>query len=211
MSRSIFLETPVFHVNLGFGHQTALDGIIKDGLWDVYNNIHMGSCAEQTAQEYNISREEQDKHAILSYTRAAEAVKNGWFKNEIAPVAIPGKKPVIIEEDEEYKNVDFGKLTSLKGAFEKNGTVTAGNSSTLSDGASALVLMTAAKARELGKTPLAKIVSYADAACSPRKFTVAPSLAIPKALKGAGLKVSDIDLFEINEAFSVVIKVNEMV
>lgn len=171
----------------------------------------MGSCAEQTAQEYNISREEQDKHAILSYTRAAEAVKNGWFKNEIAPVAIPGKKPVIIEEDEEYKNVDFGKLTSLKGAFEKNGTVTAGNSSTLSDGASALVLMTAAKARELGKTPLAKIVSYADAACSPRKFTVAPSLAIPKALKGAGLKVSDIDLFEINEAFSVVIKVNEMV
>jgi acetyl-CoA C-acetyltransferase len=179
----------------------------------------MGSCAEATASEYKITREQQDEHAISSYKRAAQAVKDGKFAKEIAPVVIKGKKgDVTISEDEEYKNVDFSKLVKLRGAFEKNGsttltpgTVTAGNSSTLNDGASALVLMTAAKAKELNLKPLARIVSYADAACEPKKFTIAPSLAIPKALKLAGLEIADIDLFEINEAFSVIVKVNETI
>ncbi|KAI8916089.1 Thiolase, N-terminal domain-containing protein [Gorgonomyces haynaldii] len=195
-----------------YGHQTAQDGIIKDGLWDAYNNIHMGSCAEQTAAEYGISREAQDEHAINSYKRAAEATKNGLFKNEIVPVVIKGKKgDVVMTEDEEYKSVDFSKLVKLRGAFEKNGTVTAGNASTLNDGASAVVLMTEQKAQEKGVKPLAKILSYADAACEPKKFTIAPSLAIPLALKKANLKVEDVDLFEINEAFSVVIRANEKI
>jgi acetyl-CoA C-acetyltransferase len=179
----------------------------------------MGSCAEATAAEYNISRAEQDEHAISSYKRATDAVHAGnfllilgLFKDEICPVTIKGKKgDVVFSEDEEHSNVDFSKLVKLKGAFEKDGTVTAGNASTLSDGAAALVLMTGSKARELNIKPLARIVSYADAACEPKNFAIAPSLAIPKALKLAGYEIGDIDLFEINEAFSVVIKANEKI
>ncbi len=193
-----------------FGHQQVMDGIIKDGLWDVYNNFHMGNCAEKTATEYRISRQEQDEHAITSYKRAAEAWSKGLFRNEIAPVTIKDKKgEKIIAEDEEYKNVNFEKIPSLKSAFVKDGTVTAANSSTLSDGASAVVLMTLGKAQALGLKPLARILSFGDAACAPEKFTIAPSLAIPIALKRAGLSVNDISLFEINEAFSVVVRVNE--
>lgn len=195
-----------------YGHQTVTDGIVKDGLWDCYNNIHMGSCAEATATEFNISRQAQDEHAISSYKRSAAAVKVGAFKNEIVPVVIKGKKgDIVVSEDEEYTNVDFSKLVKLRGAFEKDGTVTAGNSSTLNDGASALVLMTAEKAESLGSKPLAKVLAYADAATAPKKFTIAPSIAIPKALKMAGLTIQDIDFWEINEAFSVVVKANEKV
>jgi acetyl-CoA C-acetyltransferase len=174
--------------------------------------MHMGSCAEGTAKEYNISREQQDEHAINSYKRAAEAIKNGLFKNEIIPVVVKGKKgDVVISEDEEYKNVDFSKVPNLRPAFEKNGTITAANASTLNDGASALVLMTKQKVEELGVKPIARIISYADAATTPKKFAIAPSLAIPKALKLANLEIKDIDLWEINEAFSTVIRANEKI
>ncbi|RKO85749.1 Thiolase, N-terminal domain-containing protein, partial [Blyttiomyces helicus] len=195
-----------------FGHQVAADGIIKDGLWDVYNNIHMGSCAEKTATDYNISREEQDAHAISSYERAAAAWKAGTPAAEVVPVVIESKKgKVVVDHDEEYKNIKFEKVPGLKGAFEKNGTVTAANSSTLNDGASALVLATRAKATALGIAPLARILSYGDAATAPHRFTIAPSLAIPIALERAGLKIEDISLFEINEAFSVVVRANEKI
>jgi acetyl-CoA C-acetyltransferase len=174
--------------------------------------MHMGSCAEGTAKEYNISREQQDEHAITSYKRAAEAIKNGLFKNEIIPVVVKGKKgDVVISEDEEYKNVDFSKVPNLRPAFEKNGTITAANASTLNDGASAVVLMTKKKVEQLGVKPIARIISYADAATTPKKFAIAPSLAIPKALKLANLEVKDIDLWEINEAFSTVIRANEKI
>ncbi|EGF81923.1 hypothetical protein BATDEDRAFT_33013 [Batrachochytrium dendrobatidis JAM81] len=195
-----------------FGHQQALDGIIKDGLWDVYNNVHMGNCAEETALEYKISREEQDEHAISSYKRAAEAWRSGRMDKEIAPVTIKDKRgDKIVKEDEEYKNVDFSKVASLRPAFQKEGSVTAANSSTINDGASAIALMTRSRADELGIKPLARILGYGDAACSPKKFTIAPSLAIPIALKQAKLSLSDVDLFEINEAFSVVIRANEKI
>lgn len=178
----------------------------------MYNDIHMGSCAEQTAEKYQISRDAQDEHAIESYTRAEMAVSSGAFHKEIIPVVITSRNgQTIIAEDEEYKIVDFKKLVKLKGAFEKNGTVTAGNSSTLNDGASAVVLMDEAKAKQMALVPLARILSFADAACEPKLFTTAPSLAIPIALKKAGLTIGDIDLFEINEAFSVVIKANEQI
>ncbi|KAH9251277.1 hypothetical protein BASA81_010899, partial [Batrachochytrium salamandrivorans] len=195
-----------------FGHQQAIDGILKDGLWDVYNNIHMGNCAEETAKEYNISREEQDEHAITSYKRAAAAWQSGKMDKEIAAVTIKDKRgDKIVKEDEEYKNVDFSKVAGLRPAFQKEGSVTAANSSTLNDGASALVLMTRTRANELGLTPLARVLGYGDAACAPKKFTIAPSLAIPIALKQAGLSISDVDLFEINEAFSVVVRANEKI
>lgn len=199
-------------LKLEYGHQIASDGIIRDGLWDVYNNVHMGTCAEKTAQEFKISREEQDEHAISSYKRSAEAWKNSLFNNEIVPVSLKSKKgDILISEDEEYKNVKFDKIPGLKGAFQKDGTVTAANSSTLNDGASAIVLMSLEKAQALGLKPLAKIISYADAACAPEKFTIAPSLAIPLALKKANLTIDEISLFEINEAFSVVVRANEKV
>ncbi|KAI8923474.1 Thiolase, N-terminal domain-containing protein [Entophlyctis helioformis] len=195
-----------------YGHQQAADGIIKDGLWDVYNNVHMGNCAEETAAEYKITREEQDEQAITSYKRAAAAWKAGRFGKEIAPVIVKDKKgEKVIVEDEEYKNVDFAKVPGLRAAFQKNGTVTAANSSTLNDGASALVLMTRARADALGIKPLAVVRGYGDAACAPKKFTIAPSLAIPVALKNAGLTIDDVSLFEINEAFSVVVRVNEKI
>lgn len=183
------------------------DGMLVDGLTDVYNKVHMGVCAEKCAAEYEFSREDQDNFAIQSYKRSAEAWASGKFKEEIVPVEIPQRKgePIIFSEDEEYKNVNFDRIGTLPTVFQKeNGTVTAANASPLNDGASALILMSKEKMEELGLKPLAKIVSYADAAHEPEWFTTAPSKALPIALKKAGLEVSDIDFFEFNEAFSVV-------
>ena len=189
-----------------FGNITMLDGITKDGLLDVYNKVPMGNCAELCAKEYNISREDQDNFAITSYTRAADAWKAGRFDNEIVPVSVPQRKgdPVLVSEDEEYKNVFLDKIPGLKPAFDKEGTITAANASTLNDGASALVLASAEAVERYGLKPIAKIVSYADAAQAPEWFTTAPSLAVPKALEKEGLKTSDVDYWELNQAFSVV-------
>lgn len=189
------------------GEVKMQDGLLKDGLTDVYNNIHMGVCAEKCAAEYQFSREDQDNFAIQSYKRSAEAWNAGKFNNEIVPVEIPQRKgePIFFAEDEEYKNVNFDRIGTLPTVFQKeNGTVTAANASTLNDGASALVLMSKEKMEELGLKPLAKIVSYADAAHEPEWFTTAPAKALPIALKKANLQVLDIDFFEFNEAFSVV-------
>ena len=186
------------------------DGLVYDGLTDVYSQKHMGVFADITAAKYDISREDQDAFAQRSYLRSAEAWKNNVYENEVVPVEIPQRKgdPIIFKEDEEYKNVKFEKIPLLKPVFTKEGTVTAANASTINDGGAALVITTRAKAEELGITPLAKIVSYADAAHDPEWFTTAPAKAIPKALKKAGLQLSDIDYFELNEAFSVVGLVN---
>ena len=183
------------------------DGMLVDGLTDVYNKVHMGVCAEKCAAEYQFSREDQDNFAIQSYKRSAEAWEAGKFKEEVVPVEIPQRKgePIIFTEDEEYKSVNFDRIGTLPTVFQKeNGTVTAANASTLNDGASALVLMSKEKMEELGLKPLAKIVSYADAAHEPEWFTTAPAKALPIALKKANLDISDIDFFEFNEAFSVV-------
>ena len=183
------------------------DGLLKDGLTDVYNKQHMGVCAELCAKENNISREEQDAFAVQSYERSAAAWAAGKFREEVVPVSIPQRKgePVLFSEDEEYKAVKFDKIPALPTVFQKeNGTVTAANASTLNDGASALILMSAEKAAGLGIKPLARIVSYADAAVEPERFTIAPSKALPLALKKAGLSKDEIDFFELNEAFSVV-------
>ncbi|MCQ9633716.1 thiolase family protein [Chryseobacterium sp. WG14] len=189
------------------GDIKMLDGMVLDGLTDVYNKVHMGVCAEKCAADYNITREEQDNFAVESYKRSAKAWSEGKFNEEIVPVSIPQRKgePVIFAEDEEYKAVNFDRISTLPTVFKKeDGTVTAANASTLNDGASALILVSKEKMEELGLTPLAKIVSYADAAHEPENFTTAPSKALPIALKKAGLEVSDIDFFEFNEAFSVV-------
>ncbi|RQP12299.1 MAG: acetyl-CoA C-acyltransferase [Chryseobacterium sp.] len=183
------------------------DGLIKDGLTDVYNNQHMGSCAEMCASDHTFSREEQDAFAIESYKRSAAAWEAGKFADEIVPVSVPQRKgdPIEFSEDEEYKNVKFDKIASLPTVFKKeSGTITAANASTLNDGASALILMSKEKMEELGLKPLAKIISYADAAQAPEWFTTAPAKALPIALKKAGLTKEDIDYFEFNEAFSVV-------
>lgn len=183
------------------------DGMLLDGLVDVYGKVHMGVCAEKCAAEYGFSREDQDNFAIESYQRSAKAWSEGRFKDEIVSVEVPQRKgdAVIFSEDEEFKAVKFDKIPSLPTVFQKeNGTVTAANASTLNDGASALVLMSKEKMEELGLKPLAKIISYADAAHEPEFFTTAPSKALPIALKKAGLEISDIDFFEFNEAFSVV-------
>lgn len=189
-----------------FGDIRLTDGMLKDGLTDVYNKTHMGNCAELCAREKNISREEQDAFAIASYERAANAWKEGRFNDEVVPVEVPQRRgdALVISEDEEYKNVKLEKIPSLRPAFDKEGTVTAANASTLNDGASALVLMSREKADELGLKALARIVSYADAAQAPEWFTTAPSKAIPLALDKAGLKVDDVDFWELNEAFAVV-------
>ena len=190
------------------------DGMLTDGLIDIYNKVHMGVFAEKCAAEYQFSREDQDNFAIQSYKRSAEAWAQGKFKEEIVPVEIPQRKgePILFAEDEEYKNVNYDRISTIPTVFQKeNGTVTAANASTLNDGASALVLMSKEKMEELGLKPLAKIVSYADAAHEPEWFTTAPSKAIPIALKKAGLEVSDIDYFEFNEAFSVVGLVNNKI
>lgn len=188
------------------GDAKLTDGMVHDGLTDVYNQYHMGNAAELCATECNISREAQDEFAIESYKRAAAAWEAGKFNEEIVPVEVPQRKgdPVMVTEDEEYRNVKMEKIPALRPVFKKEGTVTAANASTLNDGASAVVLMSKEKAEELGVTPLAKIVSYADAAQAPEWFTTAPSKAIPKALDKAGLTKEDIDFWEINEAFSVV-------
>ena len=183
------------------------DGMVLDGLTDVYNKVHMGVCAEKCAAEYDISREEQDNFAVESYKRSETAWKEGKFKEEVVPVEIPQRKgdPILFSEDEEYKSVNFERISTLPTVFQReNGTVTAANASTLNDGASALILMSKEKMEELGLKPLAKIVSYADAAQAPEWFTTAPAKALPIALQKANLQVSDIDFFEFNEAFSVV-------
>lgn len=183
------------------------DGMVLDGLTDVYGKVHMGVCAEKCAVDYGISREDQDNFAIESYKRSAKAWSEGKFTEEVVPVEIPQRKgePVIFAEDEEYKAVNFDRLPTLPTVFKKeNGTVTAANASTLNDGASALILVSKEKMEELGLKPLAKIISYADAAQEPENFTTAPAKALPIALKKAGLEISDIDFFEFNEAFSVV-------
>ena len=183
------------------------DGLVFDGLTDVYNKVHMGVCAEKCAAKYEISREDQDNFAVESYKRSAKAWSEGKFKDEVVSVEIPQRKgePIIFSEDEEYKSVNFDRIGTLATVFQKeNGTVTAANASTLNDGASALVLMSKEKMEELGLKPLAKIISYADAAHEPEWFTTAPAKALPIALKKAGLEISDIDFFEFNEAFSVV-------
>ena len=188
------------------GNNIVIDGLVKDGLTDVYNNYHMGNAAELCSKECNISRQEQDTFAIESYKRSAAAWKAGKFSDEVIPVEIPQKKGDAIQfkEDEEYKNVKFEKIPELKPVFQKDGTVTAANASTLNDGAAALVLMSKEKAEKLGIKPIAIIRGYADAEQAPEWFTTAPSKAIPKAIAKAGLKQSDIHFYEINEAFSVV-------
>jgi acetyl-CoA C-acetyltransferase len=189
-----------------FGNIQLIDGITKDGLLDVYSKVPMGNCAELCAKEYNITREDQDNFAIASYTKSAEAWKAGKFDNEIVPVAVPQRKgdPILVTEDEEYKNVFLDKIPGLRPAFDKDGTITAANASTLNDGASALVLASKEAVEKYGLKPIGKIVSYADAAQAPEWFTTAPSLAIPKALDKAGLSVKDVDFWELNEAFAVV-------
>ena len=188
-----------------YGNTTLVDGLAKDGLVDVYSNQAMGNCAEICAKEMKISREEQDEFAINSYKKAANAWANGRFKDEIVPVKVQTKKEEIeFAEDEEYKNVKFDKIPTLKPAFLKDGTVTAANASTMNDGAAAVVLMSKEKADELGIKPLAKIKGYADAEQAPDWFTTSPSKAIPKAVQKAGLTMKDINYFELHEAFSVV-------
>ena len=188
-----------------YGNGVVVDGLAKDGLTDVYGNVPMGNCADMCAKEHNFSREDQDAFAIESYKRSAAAWEAGKFKEEIVPVEIVTKKgTVLFSEDEEYKNVNFEKIPGLKAVFTKDGTVTAANASTMNDGAAALVLMSKEKADALGIKPLAKIRSYADAEQAPEWFTTSPALALPKAAEKAGLKVSDIEYFELNEAFAVV-------
>lgn len=189
-----------------FGNITMLDGITKDGLLDVYSKVPMGNCAELCAKEYHFSREDQDQFAITSYQRAAEAWKNGKFNDEVVSVSVPQRKgdPVVVAEDEEYKNVFLDKIPSLRPAFDKEGTITAANASTLNDGASALILASKEAVEKYGLKPIAKIRGYADAAHEPEWFTTAPSKAIPKALDKAGVSKDDVDFWELNEAFSVV-------
>jgi acetyl-CoA C-acetyltransferase len=182
------------------------DGMVLDGLTDVYNSVHMGVCAEKCATEHNITREDQDNFAIESYKRSAAAWDAGKFDDEIVPVEVPQRRgdAIIVSKDEEYTAVKMEKIPQLRAVFQKDGTVTAANASTLNDGASALVLMSKEKAEELGLKPIAKLVGYGDAAHEPEWFTTAPSIAVPVALKKAGLEVSDIDYWELNQAFSVV-------
>ncbi|QCX52350.1 acetyl-CoA C-acyltransferase [Elizabethkingia sp. JS20170427COW] len=190
------------------------DGMVLDGLTDVYNKVHMGVCAEKCAEEHQLGRELQDQFAIQSYQRAAKAWAEGKFNAEVVPVTIPQRKgeSIIFAEDEEYKSVNFDRIPSLPTVFKKeNGTVTAANASTLNDGASALILVSKEKMEALGLKPLAKIISYADAAHEPENFTTAPAKALPIALKKANLELADIDYFEFNEAFSVVGLVNNKI
>jgi acetyl-CoA C-acetyltransferase len=199
-----------------FGHVQMEDGLIKDGLWDVYNQFHMGVCAETTAKKYDVTREQQDEYAVRSYKRAAEAWKVGAFKDEIAPVSVKGRKgETIIDTDEGYLDVKLDKVSTLKPAFIRDGTgtVTAANSSTFNDGASALVLVNKALAQEYGSGSrvLARICGSADAAIDPVDFPVAPAKAVPIALERAGIKKEDVAVWEFNEAFAAVIKANEKV
>lgn len=207
-------NVPFYNPNVRWGHKYGdaklVDGLSKDGLWDVYNDYAMGNAAELCAKECHISREEQDAFAIESYKRSQAATNEGKFKNEIIPVEIPQRKgdSIIMDKDEEPFNVKFDKIPALKSAFQKDGSVTAANASTMNDGAAAVVLMSREKADALGLRPLAIIKSYADAEQAPEWFTTTPSLAVPKAIEKAGLKPEDIAYYELNEAFSVVGVVN---
>ena len=189
-----------------YGNVNVIDGLQFDGLTNVYDQQMMGSCAELCAEEYGFTREMQDEFAIESYKRSAKAWESGNFKEEVVPVEIPQRKgdPFLFIEDEEYKNVKFDKIPGLNPVFKKDGTVTAANASTMNDGAAALILMSKAKMEKLGLTPLAKIAGFADAAQAPVLFTTTPSLALPKAAERAGINISEIDFFELNEAFAVV-------
>jgi len=199
-----YLDKARFGAKLGHGQM--IDGLLRDGLWDVYNDYHMGNAAEHTAREMGITREMQDAFAIESYRRSAAAAEQGYFKDEIIPVEIPqrGKDSLLVTQDEEYSKVNFDKIASLKPVFDKEGTITAANASTLNDGAAAVVLMSREKAEALGVKPIAKILGFADAEQEPKWFTTSPALAIPKALKNAGVNANEVDYYEINEAFAVV-------
>ena len=189
-----------------YGHGQVVDGLQKDGLTDVYGDMPMGVCADNTAKKYNITREQQDAFAIQSYQRAAAATEDGSFKGEIVGVAVPQRKgdPIIVTEDEEYKRVKFEKVPQLRAVFTKDGTVTAANASTINDGASALILASAEAVKKYKLKPVAKILSFADAAQEPEWFTTTPPLAAKKAIKLAKIRKSDIDYYEVNEAFAVV-------
>jgi acetyl-CoA C-acetyltransferase len=196
-----------------FGNVPLIDGIAQDGLNDAYNHCLMGVIADKTAKEKNISREEQDAYAIRSYQRSAQSWSDGFFAKEVVPVAVPQKKgdPLMVKEDEEFKNVFFDKIPSLKPAFTADGSVTAANASTMNDGAAAVILMSKEKADALGIKPIAKIRSFADAAQEPEWFTTAPAKAVPIALEKAGLTMEEVDFFELNEAFAVVCLVNNRI
>lgn len=196
-----------------YGNGEIVDGLMHDGLWEVYNGFPMGNCADNTAKEMNITREQQDEYAIQSYKRAAASTEAGLFKDEIIPVSIPQRKgdSIVMSEDEEFKNVKFEKIPALRPAFSKEGTVTAANASTINDGAASLILVSEKKLKELGLKPIAKIRGFADAAQDPIWFTTSPSLAIPKAMKLAGIEKSDVDVYEINEAFSAVALANNQI
>ena len=190
------------------GNGNIIDGILKDGLWDPYKDYHMGNAGELCSSTYNITREDQDAFAKESYTRAAAAWKNCYFSKEVTPVTIAGKTPVTVTEDEEYKKANFEKMPTLKPAFTKDGAITAANASKINDGAAAVVLVSEEKMKELGLKPLVRIVSFADASQAPEWFTTTPIKAMNSALKKAGLKISDIDFAEVNEAFSCVAIIN---
>lgn len=197
---------------LKYGGNMMIDGIAYDGLTDAYDNIHMGVCAEGTVSKYGITREEQDAYAQSSYTKSKNAWENGVFAQEVTPVSVPNKRrgqpPTEFSIDEEFTRVNFDKMAGLRAVFKKDGTITAANASTLNDGAAATVLMSEEAARQHDNKPLAKIISFADAACAPVDFSVAPSLAMPKALQQAGLTFDDMSMIEINEAFSAVVLAN---
>lgn len=200
---------PTSRTGTSLGHAQLLDGAIYDGLWDIYNNQHMGMCAEKCAMDYEISREEQDGYAVESYKRSQKAIADGVFADEIEPIEIKQrrKESLIVNVDEEPGAVDFDRIASLRPAFTaNNGTVTAANASSLNDGAAAMVIMSEGGAKSLGLKPLGRILGYGDAAQDPVDFTTAPSLAVPVALQNAGIEMSDVEYHEINEAFSVVVR-----
>jgi acetyl-CoA C-acetyltransferase len=197
---------PTGRTGVKLGDISLVDGLVKDGLTDVYNAQHMGVCAELCAEEHQFTREDQDAFALESYRRSAAAWNGGKFANEVVPVAVPQRRgdAIVVDTDEEYTKVNTDKVPQLRPVFKKDGTVTAANASTLNDGASAVVLMSASKAAELGLDPIARITGYADAAQEPEWFTTAPAKALPKALAKAGITMDAVDFFEFNEAFSVV-------
>ena len=197
---------PTGRTGVKLGDISLVDGLVKDGLTDVYNAQHMGVCAELCAEEHQFTREDQDAFALESYRRSAAAWDGGKFANEVVPVAVPQRRgdAIVVDTDEEYTKVNTDKVPQLRPVFKKDGTVTAANASTLNDGASAVVLMSASKAAELGLDPIARITGYADAAQEPEWFTTAPAKALPKALAKAGITMDAVDFFEFNEAFSVV-------
>mmetsp|Transcript_1788 Transcript_1788/g.2527 ORF Transcript_1788/g.2527 Transcript_1788/m.2527 type:complete len:416 (-) Transcript_1788:56-1303(-) len=201
---------PKARTGYGYGHGQLLDGVLHDGLWDVYDDHHMGNAGEDCARKFSFSREQQDEFAIESYRRSAAAHDAGYFQHEIVPVSIKQRRgdPIIVQSDEEFSRIKFDKIPSLRPAFDKNGTITAANASTLNDGASALILMSESRAKQLGVKPLAVIRGFADAAQAPIEFTTAPAKALPIAFERAGVTKQDIDYFETNEAFSVVVMAN---